>query len=166
MTTRNAAANAAAGMRSPTFVVATPTATESIRPHTMSGATPIVVGAAAFGKVLREAGEATKIGIPFEGHVPNAVTAMEAVNARQRSFEHFIGVSDTNSALIAALTRSKVWQAPTVINGVKCDQVAFRTARNDWQLWVTPGAQAIPCKYVITSRVREGQRPRQFPHPF
>src|SRR5689334_12305778 len=37
------------------------------------------------------ADEATKIGIPFEGHVPNSVTAMEAMNAHQRSFEHFIG---------------------------------------------------------------------------
>ena len=34
------------------------------------------------------ADEANRIGIPFEGHVPSAVTGMEAINARQRSFEH------------------------------------------------------------------------------
>ena len=62
--------------------------------------------------------EAKRLGIPFEGHVPREITGMEAITAGQRSFEHLIGVSDTNSALIAALTRSKVWQAPTVINGV------------------------------------------------
>lgn len=64
------------------------------------------------------ADEATKIGIPFEGHVPNSVTAMDAIKSHQRSFEHLIGVSDTNSALIAELARTKVWQCPTVINSV------------------------------------------------
>jgi imidazolonepropionase-like amidohydrolase len=67
---------------------------------------------------LAAADEATRIGIPFEGHVPNAVTGLEAVTAHQRSFEHMIGVSDTNSTLIAALARGKVWQCPTVINSV------------------------------------------------
>ena len=64
------------------------------------------------------ADEATRIGIPFEGHVPNAVTALEAMNAHQRSFEHLIGVRDTANALIAELARNKVWQCPTVINSV------------------------------------------------
>jgi imidazolonepropionase-like amidohydrolase len=64
------------------------------------------------------ADEATRLGIPFEGHVPREITAMEAVNARLRSFEHMIGVSDTSTALIAELGRRKVWQCPTVINSV------------------------------------------------
>ena len=64
------------------------------------------------------ADEATRIGIPFEGHVPNAVTALEAMTAHQRSFEHLIGVRDTANALIAELARNKVWQCPTVINSV------------------------------------------------
>jgi imidazolonepropionase-like amidohydrolase len=64
------------------------------------------------------ADEATRLSIPFEGHVPREITAMEAVNARQRSFEHMIGVSDTSAALIAELGRRKVWQCPTVINSV------------------------------------------------
>ena len=64
------------------------------------------------------ADEAKRIGIPFEGHVPNAVTALEAMNAGQRSFEHLIGVRDTANGLIAALAKNKVWQCPTVINSV------------------------------------------------
>ncbi len=64
------------------------------------------------------ADEATKLGIPFEGHVPSSITAMEAVQAKQRSFEHLIGVSDTNTTLIAAIARAGVWQCPTVINSV------------------------------------------------
>jgi imidazolonepropionase-like amidohydrolase len=64
------------------------------------------------------ADEATRIGIPFEGHVPNSVTATEAMNAHQRSFEHLIGVRDTATTLIAALATNRVWQCPTVINSV------------------------------------------------
>ena len=64
------------------------------------------------------ADEAAKIGIPFEGHVPNAITGMEALTAGQRSFEHLLGVSDTATALIAELGRKRVWQCPTVINSV------------------------------------------------
>src|SRR4249919_1704710 len=47
------------------------------------------------------ADEAAKIGIPFEGHVPREITGLEAVKARQRSFEHMIGITDTNTVLIA-----------------------------------------------------------------
>lgn len=64
------------------------------------------------------ADEAHRIGIPFEGHVPREITGMEAVTARQRSFEHMIGVNDTNTTLIAALAKAKLWQCPTVINSV------------------------------------------------
>jgi imidazolonepropionase-like amidohydrolase len=64
------------------------------------------------------ADEATRIGIPFEGHVPNEITGLEAVNAHQRSFEHMISVSDTNTALISALAKNHIWQCPTVINSV------------------------------------------------
>jgi imidazolonepropionase-like amidohydrolase len=64
------------------------------------------------------ADEATRLGLPFEGHVPREITALEAINARQRSFEHLIGVSDTSSTVISALARDQVWQCPTVINSV------------------------------------------------
>ena len=64
------------------------------------------------------ADEAARIGIPFEGHVPNAITGMEAITANQRSFEHLIGVRDTATSLIAELARKRVWQCPTVINSV------------------------------------------------
>ena len=64
------------------------------------------------------ADEAARIGIPFEGHVPNAITGMEAIAANQRSFEHLLGVRDTATSLIAELARRRVWQCPTVINSV------------------------------------------------
>lgn len=64
------------------------------------------------------ADEAAHLGIPFEGHVPNAITGMEAIAAGQRSFEHLLSVRDTANALIAELARKRVWQCPTVINSV------------------------------------------------
>jgi imidazolonepropionase-like amidohydrolase len=43
------------------------------------------------------ADEAKKIGIPFEGHVPDAIRASEAITAGQRSFEHLIGIFEASS---------------------------------------------------------------------
>ncbi len=43
------------------------------------------------------AAEAKKDGIEFEGHVPDAIRASEAVEAGQRSFEHLIGIFEASS---------------------------------------------------------------------
>jgi amidohydrolase family protein len=43
------------------------------------------------------AGEAKKVGIEFEGHVPDAVRASEAVTAGQRTFEHLIGIFEAST---------------------------------------------------------------------
>src|SRR4029077_12378589 len=43
------------------------------------------------------ADEAKKIGIPFEGHVPDAIRASEAIAAGQRTFEHLIGIFKASS---------------------------------------------------------------------
>ena len=39
-----------------------------------------------------------------------------------------------------------------IIGGRTCDHVAFRTEETDWQLWVQIGPDAIPRKFVITSK--------------
>lgn len=41
--------------------------------------------------------EAKRLGIPFEGHVPDAVRAADAVAAGQRTFEHLIGIFEASS---------------------------------------------------------------------
>src|SRR6202012_5256707 len=41
--------------------------------------------------------ESKRVGIPFEGHVPDAIRAREAVAAGQRSFEHLIGIFEASS---------------------------------------------------------------------
>lgn len=39
-----------------------------------------------------------------------------------------------------------------VIEGVRCDHLAFRAPHVDWQIWVQEGAQPLPRKFVITTR--------------
>ena len=43
------------------------------------------------------ADESKKLGIPFEGHVPDAIRASEAINAGQVTFEHLIGIFEASS---------------------------------------------------------------------
>ena len=86
------------------------------------------------------ADEAKKRNIPFEGHVPDAIRASEAVTAGQRTFEHLIGIFEASSpdedkyltgtkapgmflanydpireaAIIHLLAKNHVWQCPTL----------------------------------------------------
>jgi imidazolonepropionase-like amidohydrolase len=88
------------------------------------------------------ADEANKLGIVFVGHVPDAVRAVEASNAGQKSIEHLTGVFEGCStiedqlmktprgpgrgrflstydptkarALIALFVKNKTWQVPTL----------------------------------------------------
>ncbi len=86
------------------------------------------------------ADEAKKLGIPFEGHVPDSIRASEAVNAGQHTFEHLIGIFEASSpdetkyltgtktpgmfldsydpareaAIIQMIAVHQVWQCPTL----------------------------------------------------
>ena len=39
----------------------------------------------------------------------------------------------------------------SMVDGVRCDHLAFRTPHADWQIWIQEGAQPLPRKLVITS---------------
>jgi imidazolonepropionase-like amidohydrolase len=91
--------------------------------------------------VFAIADEAHKQGIPFVGHVPDAVRASEASNAGQKSFEHLIGIfegsspredeflkgakgpakflatydSERAAKLFALLAKNHTWQCPTLV---------------------------------------------------
>ena len=41
----------------------------------------------------------------------------------------------------------------SVIGGVECDHLAFRTKEVDWQIWIAQGGRPYPCRYVITSKL-------------
>jgi imidazolonepropionase-like amidohydrolase len=86
------------------------------------------------------ADEAKKVGIDFEGHVPDAIRAREAIDAGQRTFEHLIGVFEASSpdedkyltgtktpgmfldtydpkreaAMIQLIAQKHIWQCPTL----------------------------------------------------
>jgi imidazolonepropionase-like amidohydrolase len=84
--------------------------------------------------------EAKKLNVPFEGHVPDAIRASEAVAANQVTFEHLIGIFEASSPdetkyltgkktvgmfletyspaleanIIDLLAKHQVWQCPTL----------------------------------------------------
>jgi imidazolonepropionase-like amidohydrolase len=84
--------------------------------------------------------ESKKVGIEFEGHVPDAIRATEAVSAGQRTFEHLIGIFEASSpdedkyltgkktpgmflesydpvreaSIIQLLAKNRIWQCPTL----------------------------------------------------
>jgi imidazolonepropionase-like amidohydrolase len=84
--------------------------------------------------------ESKKVGIPFEGHVPDEIRASEAVAAGQVTFEHLIGIFEASSpdetkyltgtkgpgvflasydpvresSIIQLLAQHQVWQCPTL----------------------------------------------------
>lgn len=86
------------------------------------------------------ADECKKVGIEFEGHVPDSIRASEAVAAGQRTFEHLIGIFEASSPdedryltgkktpglflasydparearIIRLLAQHQIWQCPTL----------------------------------------------------
>lgn len=93
------------------------------------------------------ADEAKQQHIPFEGHVPDTITAQEASAAGQRSIEHLQGValgcSNREAALMGDLTRAKFFRDRLVIEGEafrsldnsKCQALANAFRVNDtWQV--------------------------------
>lgn len=52
--------------------------------------------------------------------------------------------------------RSGMLIGTSTIDDVACDQLAFRQANIDWQIWVQKGDQALPRKIVITTRYEVG----------
>ena len=58
--------------------------------------------------------ESAKVGLRFAGHLPNSVTAAEASDAGQLSFEHLMGVPN-DPALFARFVKNGTWQTPTLV---------------------------------------------------
>ena len=40
----------------------------------------------------------------------------------------------------------------SVVEGARCDHLAFRAPNVDWQIWIQEGPEPLPRKLVITSR--------------
>ena len=54
---------------------------------------------------------------------------------------------------------SAVDLGPSAINGITCEQYAFRQEGIDWQLWIQRGDQPLPCRIVITT-LTDNARPQ------
>lgn len=92
--------------------------------------------------------EAKQQHIPFEGHVPDAITAQEASTAGQRSIEHLTGISEACSSqserLMDALNRLQFFRERLVlevqgyrtIDQAKCRALFDEFHRND--TWHVP----------------------------
>ena len=52
--------------------------------------------------------------------------------------------------LMAGVTEGFV-VGKSVVGGVRCDHLAFRTPVVDWQVWIADGDQPLPRKYVLTT---------------
>ena len=51
---------------------------------------------------------------------------------------------------------SGIYLGTTFVNGEECHYMAFRTDVADWQIWVRSGDEALPMKYVVTSKWTTG----------
>jgi len=45
----------------------------------------------------------------------------------------------------------------SIVAGVKCTQLAFRSEEFDWQVWVEDGARPVPRKFILTSKKVAGE---------
>lgn len=59
---------------------------------------------------------------------------------------------DNSSEFLLALMESGFVVGDALLHGVPCTHLAFRFKETDMQVWVTSGQQALPVKYVVTSR--------------
>lgn len=64
-------------------------------------------------------------------------------------------VSDPYSAFVTNVAAGVVIGDST-INGESCRHLAFVEKYIDWQIWISNGAQALPCKLVITYKTLPG----------
>jgi len=58
--------------------------------------------------------------------------------------------TDAYDRLMAGTTSGFV-VGQSVVDGVRCDHLAFRSGVVDWQIWIEAGDKPLPRKYVITS---------------
>lgn len=118
------------------------------------------------------ADEAKKLNIPFAGHVPESVTAVEASNAGQKSIEHLSGMFIACSAgeemqsfsekkcreFADVFVRNKTWHDPTnVVNRSQylSDDEGFQ---KDTRLRYVPAGEAQDWKNLTDTRLKPASR--------
>lgn len=64
-------------------------------------------------------------------------------------------MSNSYNALMTDVVEAK-HVGEGVVGGSDCQHLAFRNQDTDWQIWIRKGAQPLPCKLVITSKLEKG----------
>lgn len=87
--------------------------------------------------------------------VPAPATVAELIGEIHDKFGIELPVSDlftwgTDAANTAAI-KNAIDVGPARINGVACEQLAFRQEGVDWQIWIQQGDKPLPRKLVITT---------------
>lgn len=62
----------------------------------------------------------------------------------------------STAGTLTEAVRGGILVGSSTIDGVACDQLAFRQANVDWQIWIERGARALPRKILITTRYEVG----------
>lgn len=91
--------------------------------------------------------ESARAGIPFEGHVPTRITAWEASDAKQRTFEHLYGIAmacssrdeelqpKLNATLVLRERYAVIAEATRFYSPEKCSRLFPRLKANEnWQV--------------------------------
>lgn len=96
----------------------------------------------------------------FYGRLPVPSTLDQAMDTLMTQYGFTLPlsdvlVSDPYKAFVSNVAAGVVIGDST-INGQACKHLAFVEKYIDWQIWISEGAQALPCKLVITYKTLPG----------
>jgi len=88
--------------------------------------------------------------LPIKGDVDYLVDELRETYGRPLPAADLLA-SDPYDILMSEVTDIKDLGVG-VVRGEICDHLAFRTPDVDWQIWISTGKHAHPCRYEITSK--------------
>jgi hypothetical protein len=94
------------------------------------------------------------------GEVTAAPTIVQVIKTAEQRYGLDLPASeflfaDPYQVMIAKVERG-AYVGPSLVDGVMCDQLAFRQKDMDWQLWVARGDQPVPMRLAIVDRSARG----------
>jgi len=96
----------------------------------------------------------------FYGKLPVPSTLDDAMDNLMEQYGFTLPLSDVLVSDPYKAFISHVWAGVVIgdskINGQACKHLAFVEKYIDWQIWISEGAQALPCKLVITYKTLPG----------
>jgi hypothetical protein len=101
------------------------------------------------------------VGDGYYATFPAAGTIEQALDVARTSLDLYAPASDllysdAYDILMEDVTTAFV-VGKRVIDGVRCDHLAFRSPHTDWQIWIEEGKRPLPRKLAIASRDVKGE---------